>query len=461
MGKSEKNKPSFEEQWQGAFLNEKMDVPAGVWTKIESELNQQQLMLYKRKAVVYQWAASIAILFATGIVLFTLFNQKGPRIDQSIHSSAINYPIERPVPIDFTTSFLFASGKKNLPKNESNAIQKSTPFLSINIDNQIDASQGALFIALESEHDQSSSRRSVLSLDREMATRRDIPELWIKPFYVPEPPTPAFLFKRINSGRSNEKYWAGVGLGSSTFNPNYQQNNVNVLANSILADSRTNFINTSANRESANPVSNENMSNGIHYQAGLNVGMRLTQRITLEGGIRYSQMQVFSETNLTVDNRYFEKTVAITGDAAAIRPLNDLAESGELVKYSFEEVSLRNQFRFAALPIKAGYIILDRKFSVRFNAGLLTNFYLGNTLSDKKEDFATVNLSPGTESPYRNISFSGLTSLAFGYQLFDQLDLIMEPNYSMAIQSITKSSSHFAALPTTMGINAGIRFNFR
>jgi len=461
MGKSEKNKLSFEAQWQGAFLNEKMVVPEGVWTKIESALNQQQVIVYKRKAVVYQWAASIAIFIAAGIGIFTFFNPNNQKTNLTFQTLSKNSLKDSVIVRSIDSVSSISLNENNLPKTEKITSLNLTPKLAVPTTSLINDKDEESHIAMESEQDQPTTRSLVLSLEKEMATRRGIPKLWNKPFYVPEPPTPSFVYKKINIGRLSEKYWAGVGLGTSTFNPNYQQNNANVLANSFLAESRTNFINTSANRELSNPVSSENMSSGIQFQAGFNLGMRLTPRITLEGGLRYSQMQVFSETNLTVDNRYFEKTVAITGDAATIKPLNDLAESDELVKYSFEEASLRNQFRFASLPIKAGYILLDKKFSVRINAGFLTNFYLGNTLSDKKEEFATVNLSPGTESPYRNISFSGLTSLAFGYQLFNQIELIMEPNYSMALQSMTKSSSHFEALPTTLGVNAGIRYHFR
>jgi hypothetical protein len=97
---------------------------------------------------------------------------------------------------------------------------------------------------------------------------------------------------------------------------------------------------------------------------------------------------------------------------------------------------------------------------MRVNAGVITNFYLGNMVSNDNEEVATLNLKPGDESPYKEISLSGLAGVTVGYRLVDRMDLTLEPNYFTTFESITKSSSNFSTAPSGFGLTAGIRYNF-
>ncbi|MFT4736895.1 MAG: hypothetical protein ACI92W_001003, partial [Paraglaciecola sp.] len=101
-----------------------------------------------------------------------------------------------------------------------------------------------------------------------------------------------------------------------------------------------------------------------------------------------------------------------------------------------------------------------RRFSVRVNAGLTTNFYLGNTVSGDQDAFPTLDVNPGEESPYRTVSFSGVTGVSLGYNLFDRFDLMVEPNYAHALQPLTKGESNFNAAPSGFGMIAGLRYRF-
>jgi hypothetical protein len=124
------------------------------------------------------------------------------------------------------------------------------------------------------------------------------------------------------------------------------------------------------------------------------------------------------------------------------------------------ETELENRIDFASVPLRAGYIFLDQRLSLRVNAGLVTNFYLGNIHRSLDEKNSIVEFRSNDNSLYRDISFSGQTGVSLGYRLLQNIDITFEPNYTQSFQSITRSYMGFSSVPNGFGVMAGVRYNF-
>jgi hypothetical protein len=152
--------------------------------------------------------------------------------------------------------------------------------------------------------------------------------------------------------------------------------------------------------------------------------------------------------------------VPLTSEAASVSSVGNVAQRQELVQFKEEQVTVNNTFQFASVPVKAGYFFLNQKFKLKLNAGLMANFYLGNVMNEDNNQFARFEFSPGDASPYREVSFSGLTSVSLGYQILEQVNFMLEPNYTQALHPFTKDQTNFQTNPAGFGIMAGIRYDF-
>jgi hypothetical protein len=189
--------------------------------------------------------------------------------------------------------------------------------------------------------------------------------------------------------------------------------------------------------------------------------MKLSKRWTIESGIQYAMTDVTSKTNVIIENDFFAQPIPNTSEVMGMPPIAGMATQDAQVEYVNEDIDLQNSFQFASVPLKAGFIVVDRKVNFKINAGIAADFYLGNTLKDSEKRVATLEVNPGSESPYRDLNFSGLAGIELGYRIVDRLNLSIEPNYRHALQPSTKGTSNFETVPTGFGVLAGLKYSFR
>lgn len=431
----------FERNWREAFEDQEMEISPSVWERIDRNLVGGIASKYQKQAVIYKWAAIVAILIAASVSIpFGVFE------DQPSTSLAAGFSADEPT----NYSELFIS---NLFSDE---LEKKL----IEAGGDISNPSESMALGFESKGvlvQESVSKKELIQL-AVLGDRKDIELVQNSP-RVAFDVEPVPMGGTIISTRSPRggKYWAGVGAGSSSFDPNYNLQSTNDFSDAVLA----------ANPQvlGQNPGEiikmDENMNDGVNYRVGLNLGMKIKDRWTLEGGMQYAQTQLTSTTNVLLGNLFSSAVVPLSSEVSGKGEVQNLAKGQALLQYSEQHVVLDNTFQYAAVPLKAGFIVLDKKLSMRINAGLMTNFYLGNTLADPDGDLNKVQLNPGQDSPYRTVTFSGMAGVSFGYQVLKNVDLLVEPNYAQSLAPITKTSSNFNTTPNRVGFTAGVRYNFK
>lgn len=440
----ENSEGNFEQEWKEAFSQESQNPPPGVWTEIDRKLAYGELSVYKRRTVYYRWAVAAVILVSMTLGAFQYIyfqNQSSaPVYSQGI---AVDSP-------KLNRGFVYNGYVPNESANHGSQEQR----IALMASNDLEEEQS---LVLTEETDQFQIRNtmeiekmSTSGLSVAVETRKHAPR------YLP-----VYHFeKQRRKTNQNEKYWAGVSFGSGGFDPNYQSDGNSLLANSL--DVNTSAFSLADNEaiDTESPSVREGMRPGETVSLGLNFGLKLSDRWTLSSGVQYARADVTTQTNVVIQTSTFQESIPATSQVRGVQQFESVVQREEVVEYDYRDVNLNNEFQFTSIPVRAGYLIFNDKFKLEVNAGVIANFYMGNHLSGTDAEIAELTIGPGDESPYREVSFSGLAGLEFGYRLMKNFDFIIEPNYRHAINPLTKDNTTFVTNPSGFGLMTGVRYNF-
>ena len=458
----ENSEDNFEQEWRGAFDGWSEEAPSAVWRDIDRRLAYEAVKTYKTKVVIYQWVAAAAILLSFSFGIIQYFGEQ-----------PTTYVISAAADIDSPNQLRV--GAIELQENEeiSNGVNRFRR--DSGMDDSFGRSGSTYQTGMVAYQDNSSIESGSNTID--FANTDDFEKIEVALIdlnaigYSPETTISSnheekfIYFLPVNSrGKKHQmsdepKYWAGIDVGSGSFNPNY---NTNVSSLESLGVSSANGFSQNSNGlfDSESPNLRENMTPGETVSMGVNFGIMLGDRWRLHSGVQYARAGATTETNILVRTSTLQEGIPATGQGKNIPAVAHLVASENVVEYDYEDVDMSNVFEFTSIPVKAGYLILDQKLSVEVNAGVVTNIYLGNRLTTDNPDVAELTIGPGDASPYRDLSFSGLAGVQLGYRFMKKIDIIVEPNYRQSINTLTKSSSNFSTTPSGFGFMTGLRYNF-
>ena len=236
--------------------------------------------------------------------------------------------------------------------------------------------------------------------------------------------------------------WAGVNMTAGQFNPNssVSGNQELAVANSLFAD------NADAGSEKEQP--------GLSYSYGLSVGKKLSKRWILQTGVQYAVQNASSNSSTYIENNVngrLSLPLEATFDDAS-------PASNELVVTSPYNVD--NRFEYISLPLQAGYMLMDKKFGIVLNGGIMSSFLVGNTLTSDREYLGSLRVEPGSDSPYRSVQFSGLLGTEFVYSLGSHYQVSVFPSYQIGLQPLRKDAQGLE-LPTNFDLGFRFRYIFR
>ena len=71
----------FDKQWEDAFKDAEMAPSEGVWDKIDSTLSKEEAGYFRRRALIYKLLAAASIIFALGVVMFSINYYLGQQVE--------------------------------------------------------------------------------------------------------------------------------------------------------------------------------------------------------------------------------------------------------------------------------------------------------------------------------------------------------------------------------------------
>ncbi|MEQ8238203.1 MAG: hypothetical protein RIA69_03275 [Cyclobacteriaceae bacterium] len=472
MSGPEKFDDEFGKEWREAFDDFSQTPPPAVWENIDRELTYRKMIYYKKSARLFQYLSAAILLLVGFLSIYIIFLNSNNQLLQNNRLIDISHPkplTESIFKLDTLGNYFFKKqGGFFVSDNSENSTSNSFKSKAqIDEKSKIDNGNSVSGLVVPPIYTKANSALVKLELLEDLsplppnanitiAANFENHEIWRVADY-------SYLMKKSKSKTNSEKrvMWAGIDLGSGSFDPNYQSSAVTTINNSISPNSlqfsgaRTDAI------ESQSPQIEESMSAGSTVSLGLNFGFHLSEKWSLSSGIRYNLSQATNNTNVVVQSTKVQEAIPASQEFKNINQVNNAVSSNSVVKYDFQDVELSNEFQFASLPISAGYLIYNKKFSVELNAGVAANFYLGNKLTDSSNEFADVSIGPGGQSAYKEVSFSGLAGIELGYLFLDRFEVIVQPNYQQSLNALTKESAEFEASPSGFGVSTGLRYRFK
>lgn len=415
--------------------------PSGVWTGISGSLNDQAIVLLQSSQRRYRWVAVAAVFIA--VLSFALnFDYLGksslPNQEVTIVSNSFNALLpNKPGHFRFFepaeqmpqygndqnvwANILFLEEKKSPVRNFSTALADDLQVFAV-----IDI------------HDLSGLKPTV----DEASVVLDF-----NPYYVVQ-----YRSDR-KSASSRSTFWAGIEAGAGNFDPSF--NGSDPIATNVDFDALARNIGQDGFANPSTSALQNGMSEGIVTSLGVDFGIKMGRKWTLESGLQYANVQNQASATVNVSDVYTIRSERIFSSQGDLNnPVVEPAARQTEIEENFEhEVSLDNNFKFTSIPLKAGYFILDSRVSLRLNAGLSANFLVGNRLTDPSGQLESYDQS----SVYNAWSFDGLTGFELGYNLFKNVNLTLEPNYRQSITPLSNS------LNTRSGfmVQTGLRYTIK
>ena len=460
---------TFENQWQTAFDGAEMTPSEYLWTSIDGKLANQQAGILKKRIIFFKWVAVAAVfIMITSISELFLNNY-----NQSIFTSE-----------NINTTNEFINNKSALTNYlEDNCSDEYDENLGMNIalftsDEACDIieSEALLFANIPKESDQKTTTKTVKNVKSiALASRKE--KIHTADYLVLNELTakkPAQLSNEILAftgklyavanpyvidlvdEKNDFNLWAGLSVSSGSFNPNANKNSTEQSL-SLAADFSENL--TTAQPLSFSEINNENLSSGTSVSIGLDLRAQASSKIVLSSGIHYLRNNSNLNSNLVISDANTGDTYALTSEELRNSSFQNVLNSGNFSSQKSES-SFRNEFQYISIPLKAGYILFDKKVNVILNSGISTNILVG--ANQQKSDGQTQLFDDGKlfQNDYNTIYFNLLSSVEFGYTFQEKYFFSLEPTYSQALTDFTKSAYNFSSKPKNIGLSIGLKYNF-
>ncbi len=475
-----KNRDQFGQEWESAFENAELTPSPQVWDKLDAHLANTANQKAQRKTLYYKLLAAASVVFAMTVGLVAYLGIGSSDFDRSIAESAPQTTAPQATTEDQALSL------QPEEAGSSQTIETITDGPDVSGSeppavSEIGGTSGLLALTediKDQEADASKTEEELLDTENGTAlgTEDHLASLSISVLdkkslryasnmglmddykIYREPMDPDYYNKQKDS--FEPVFWAGVNMAPGIFNPNFGGSSNDVAAQAQFFDAsaaqelnEVRDFQSSLNSAVNSGFVDNDADPGVGYSMGFSLGMQLSKRWLLQSGVNYANFNSSAQASVLAEDNNKSAPLYISN-------LTSEELQGSQLNFT-NQFDINSSYEFASVPIKAGYMLVDRKFKLILNGGFSTDFFLNNTISDQDNQFDETTLSSGDDSPFRKVYFSGLAGVELGYSLGRNYTLSLEPNYRLSLNSFTKSSSLFESRPNLFSISLGLRYNFR
>jgi hypothetical protein len=515
MKKSDK-RSQWENEWSSAFEGGSIKPSERVWESIDASLANQEARRYKKKALFYQYLAAACFFLACCSISFLLLMQnsmheqqlaqettpartadtlttggdalaeqsaKATHKDKAAAEEAAgksspaakgnfaeeqgkSQPAEALAENDIKAGT--AHGKRSSAKDrkqyaqpagsgEMEAIAADSQGAQADVETSGDEEvlSGPAFLAEDVEEVNAEEKR----LEEQSGLHRVDKLAYIEESFSSKPVHArvnkvwmlAEMFKKFKQEES-PRYLLGANIASNYFNPNFQNNTggASLDAEPLKPSKGNQFSN--ANLDSWN----EEPANQPSINAGIQAAGWVGKKWVLQGGVQYGNYR-----SSTVAGTYVD---AGTAQAYPLHYANfspDKIQSGRPGSRMAAPVSATNTFEFISVPLRIGYVVIDKKIGLLLSPGISSEIFLKNQISDENRQLSTYTVYGGEDSPFNTVHFRGTFGAQVYYKLSEHYLISIEPNYQHSITDFNKEGAMFRSRPSNLGLSAGFRYIIR
>ncbi len=482
MDNKNQEQSAYEKMWQEAFEDAQITPSADLWKNIDNRLTQQESGKYRRGFFFYRAVAAACLLCLLGLGIYTV-NDYFRHQDNTPLSQAPAAASEKASPSE-PTETPSELGQRNRSAKENEAADPTTqnPAIASNDTQETPPSQETLTsktqrnrtLAAARETETSNMTQATLSQESDrrqagttaslsllasqgiaedhtatMAWLAEIDQLYL----VPNP----YATQKEKANKKDPSFFAGLNFSGGYFDPNINMaSSANTLAMGAFKGDKAEFgylSNESTDYGAASQGAGVDNQPQVSLSYGAEVGMHLSEHITLESGIDYGKFNTSTETNLAIESLESDKRYPLVASNSAQARVENVSGT--------TATELNNAFELLSVPMKIGYHVLFDKVNLFLSSGMAANFFLQNSISDTNGKFAPVNIQSDTESPYRKIFYSGVITGGVHYNFSRNYFFTLAPEYNFSLTPMTKEGAIIHSQPFSFGIDVGLRYNFK
>lgn len=496
----------FEDQWRDAFEDAEITPSANLWKNIDNQLTMQENGKYRKGFIFYRAVAAACTLCLLALGYYVLQNNMN-----SSNRELTNQPtVQNPALQQETNDHLALEDSNEQAEQDKLNQQQDTAQESMskraqsnsnitNAKNTLKRKEEGFSTPALADNDliKRKRTRTSTSTDQQNAfsiAGSDGPEnaqnnilsektiSLIALDYVPSK-GPELTEAEINDWTKNidrlyrvpqvvvddkasgqkPEFFAGVNLATNYFDPNFSAGGNNTFASALSPSSDESYQLNNLDQgfstlSSRNSPANSGLENKpqLSLSYGVDVGVMLTEHISLESGLDYGRMNASTQTSWVAENYAQGQRIPLLASNTRAG-----AEFNSQTQFTPQELQLTNSFAFLAIPLKLGYNLGFERIKFNLSSGVAANFFLNNRLSDESGQLNTVNISASSDSPYRPVYYSGVVSGGVNYLIASNYAVSVSPNYNFSLSALTEDGNNFSSQPNAFGVDFGIRYNFR
>ena len=496
------SKDNHNEEWRKVFDKASETPPPDIWESIERHLNEQNrvplAMPWWRKTQSWLTAASVLLALGVGAALF-LVNRGGDAGTKSGESvtSAANIPAEKGIAekevtqeevSDSSAGEAIAASEpttqETRPEREAHTVNR---YAKQGKAGNSDSEQATGLLA---KKDIGLSKRSS-QLDKPVenspVVSREAEEALVALDFI-EPSAPReidtywqtrYVFFNPYAGKMEEELpakpqpgplWAGLNMMPGGFNPNMQFSHTSVYQ--MNHEVNTGYASPS-NQFAANNyrASTDNRDQPkISFQAGAQVGFKLSKRWSLESGVAFlrgnstSRSPGFFMDRTTNESADLLPNALVSGNSSysdeTVQKLKlNSSVTGSSAVYIPMDKNMSNTYSYLQVPAYVGYTFRpEKKLSYTVLGGGITNFFLKNNL----ETASGYTLETKRENNvYNELSVSAATGVRLNYRMNGAWNTSLTANYQYSLMNSFKENRFLTSRPQVYGVSWGVRYTFQ
>jgi hypothetical protein len=484
---------NFEDAMKDAFQGAEKSPTDNVWTNIELELERAETGKIKRRLLFYQILAAASVSFAVlmaGVGYYALNSNNTQSVIANNGQSQVkpengagNAGVQQPGGNDTAGNQLSENQAQGIESSDPSIIQEnktkgyagasragqiSNPSTSGNSGQHISNNEATSDFLMP--HDANGLTQNDAAAiagaedNSDFLAQRQLPALYtLKPVTITitkeesiADPVALMMLQLADRERAmgeekekpnkinGESLWTSVGFSAGGYNAGH----ANISQNS--AASNVNFANAVAFN---NSVSNQTAASGVSYSFGMVVGKRLAGRWVIQSGLNYMNNSVDYTSNQVVRSQDFKNF-----KAATLSDLRSPAQADNTVLQNVAAHDVNSSLEYLSIPVQAGFIAVDHKIGVQFNAGVATDLFIQNTINPEGSAIETIQIERGSESIYRSTNFSGLLNTELSYRFASRYRLSLNPGLRYPFNSIFKDEWGISSTPLIFDV--GVRFRY-
>ena len=472
--KNTDSRGGFEKAWEKAFNGAEMTPPEALWSRVESGLYRAETVRYKRRALVFKWMAAASLILATGLAVHNFYLQpesrdvagRSPSIESATGAAEAPGSMRKPSGTDEEQLQSAVSGRDagatpsaSSPGGERDSGERTAAHYTASgtRKHMEETASGPDRYNQRSSGD--AMANPALSLPAQIAGLvpayggvRQLPETPDHLYLVPVMPT---SYRNIKVD-ADQVFYAGLNVAAGRFNPNFSGGPSFSRAASpdFMAKESANFaVDRSLNVQGYGNLPVEQYAPDAATSYGMDFGMRVASRWILQTGFLFTAANSRATTMAYIQPQGADQRYALLST-------NTIQSEGSSELNITGDIELANSYSFASLPLQAGYIVFEEKLSLTLLAGLSTDFFLGNKVSDPDNFITTVQNKPGDASPYRNVLFSGLVGTSLGYDFAGNYRVRIDPGLRLGINTLTKENIALESRPNAFMLSFGLSYRF-